>query len=268
MELALDQRITTRLSLAVSLIDDFTQNERIIGKVKVAIPGLNLAASENPDGYYNFLDVVNGIYTIKTEADFYIDNEIKNFTIPRTVDYSFPGGGGAAPGSDEAVLADISGLFDGDVLEFDNGIDPPERRRITLDLNPATKKIHWDSDPQGGLKYNYPDSASIRLPGPENLILNIRLKPNPLYPFPSGATLVRGSVQDPAGDPISEAEVELVGDALNTRTTDNGDFVLYFPASQGDGSIQIRVKPRGSPPKTVNAEVRKGRTTSLTITYP
>ncbi len=267
MGLALDQKITTKLSLAISFIDDFTQRGELIAKVKVIIPSLNLVAVENPSGYHNFLDVPDGIYTIETKADFYIDREIKNFTLPRTVNYSFPGGGGAAPGSTEAVLSDIGGLLDGDILELDNGADPPERRMITLDPNPATNKIHWDGDPQGGLKYNYPDSASIRIPNPENLVIKIWLKPNPLYPFPSGTTLLRGTVRNSQGNPISQADIELVGDTLNTRTTDNGDFVLYFPASQGNASIQVRVTPEGMLSKTVNGDVKKGRTTSLAIIY-
>lgn len=264
----IDQIITTKLSLAISLKDDFTQKENFIGNVKVTIPGLNLSAEENPGGYHNFLDIAAGTYTIRIGSDFYIDKEIKNINLPRRVDYYFPAGGGAIPGSSEAVLTDISGLLDGDIVEFDNSADPPERRMITVDPNPAMKRIKWDVDPQVGLLYDYPDSASIRIPSPENFIIRVGLKPCPLYPFPSGTTLLRGTVKNTQGKPVAQADVELVGSTLNSKTTEDGDFVLYFPAAQGDASTQIRITPEGDPPKTIYGEIKKGGTTSLSIAYP
>lgn len=268
VEIILDQRITTRLSLTVSLMDDFSQRKEVVGDVKVSIPALKIEAKKNPSGYYNFLDIQDGIYTLQIKSEYYIEEEIKDFTLPRNVAYHFAAGGGAPNGSTEAVLSDITGLRDGDVLEFDNGNDPPERRMITLDPDPSTKKIHWDNDPRGGLEYSYSATASITLPKPENFIIRVKLRPNPSYPFPFGATLLRGTLRDSDGNPISGADAKVAGSALETKTSKNGDFVLYFPASQGDASIQVKVKPEGRPPKTVNGEVKKGRSTSLSVIYP
>ena len=75
MERVFDQRISTRLSVAVSLVDDFTQKERVIGGVKVAIPALELVAIRNPSGYHNFLDLADGTHTVRIESECYLDEE-------------------------------------------------------------------------------------------------------------------------------------------------------------------------------------------------
>ncbi len=271
--LTLDQIITSRLSLAVLLYDDYKRVGKVVGMSNVTIQELNLAAVENLSGYHNFLDLTAGAYTIKVNAESYIEEEVVGFTIPRTTAYSLPIGGWIPTGSREATLLSINGLRDGDVLEFNNGSDLPERRTITIDPDPATRIVHWDNDSSGGLTYEYTFTDSIKIPHPENLIIRVRLKPNPLYPFPSSATLVRGSIHDTDGNPLSKAIVEVAGGILTTRTAKNGDFVLYFPASQEDEQIQIAVTPFTSggqplPTLTVNGEIQKGRSTSVAIAYP
>lgn len=270
MALILDQIITSRLSLAVILLDGFKRVGEVVGKPNVTIQDLNLAAVVNLSGYHNFLDLAAGTYTINVKTDNYMEEEITGLTLPRNPVYTLPVGGWVQNGFTEATLSDISGLRDGDVLEFDNGLDPSEKRTITIDPDPTTLTVHWDSDPEGGLANDYYDTDTIRIPHPENLIIHVSLKPNPLYPFPSGTTLLRGNVHDTGGNPISHASVELAGGTLTTTTTENGDFVLHFPASQANAPIQITVTPpaAGGPPLTVNGEILKGRTTSVDITYP
>ncbi|MCK5057100.1 MAG: hypothetical protein KAT34_10620, partial [Candidatus Aminicenantes bacterium] len=41
-------------------------------------------------------------------------------------------------------------------------------------------------------------------------VVDIRLKPKPSYPFPSGATLIRGMVRDINNSPVSRARVEIL----------------------------------------------------------
>ena len=56
----LDQRFSTKLSVAICLADDFTEKREIKGSVKVSIPEKKLNAIRNPSGYYNFLDIPDG----------------------------------------------------------------------------------------------------------------------------------------------------------------------------------------------------------------
>jgi len=112
-----------------------------------------------------------------------------------------------------------------------------------------------------------------------NPVVSIKLKPKPSYPFPSGATLIRGMVQDSDGNPVSEAKVEAVGKKVSNRTTVKGEFVLYFKALTEDDIIVEGSKRfvKGNGDKTIHLkathdsktgtadleEVEEGKTTSL-----
>lgn len=263
----LDQRFSTKLSVSIYLADDFTGKREIKGSVKVSIPERKLNAIRNPSGYYNFLDIPDDTYTFEITSELYLKEKIENFVLPRNTSYNLSASG-ASSGSTSAKLTSITGLRDGDVLEFDNGSDPPERRVIYIDSNPATKNVHWDKDPQGALLYDYSSAATVSIPFPFNFVLPVTLKPNHLYSFPSGITLIRGSVMNGSEGPIDNAEVEAVGKDVKSRTSSIGDFVLYFSASQEDESIQIEVTPLGESTKTVSCEVKKGKTVTISIYYP
>ena len=266
MEIVPDQKITTKLSLAVSLIDDFT-GEEIFGIVKVRIPELNYEASKNPSGYFNFSDLPDGMYSLEIKSDYYIENVIENLKIPRIFSYQFLTSTGAPAGSTEAVLTDSSGLLNGDVVEFNNGINS-ERRTIMVDPDPLINNIYWEDDPLGGLTFNYSDSDSITIPIPERLVVRMELVPDNTYPFPVGTTLLRGNVFQIGGTPIAEALIELSVINFKTKTSSMGTFLVYFPPTQQDALFDITVTPDGEIPKTVSSEVKKGKDMSLTIEYP
>lgn len=263
----LDQRFSTKLSIAISLADDFTGKREVSGKVDVSIPDEKLNAIRNPSGYYNFLDIPDDTYTFEISSELYLEEKIENLILPRNKSYNLSVSG-VSSGSTSAKLASIACLRDGDVLEFNNVSDPVERRVIYLDSNPATKNIHWDKDPQGALLYGYSSSATVSIPFPFNFVLPVTLKPNHLYSFPSGITLIRGSLVNGGGISVDNAEVEVAGKDIESRTSSIGDFVLYFPASQEDESISIKVTPSGQPSKTVTGEVKKGKTVTISINYP
>ena len=63
-------KLTTKLSLAVSLIDDYT-GKQPIGRVKVFLAGEDLESVKNPSGYYLFLDLPGGQYQVRVEAEHY-----------------------------------------------------------------------------------------------------------------------------------------------------------------------------------------------------
>ncbi len=67
--------ITTNLSVAIWLIDDYTQREPI-GKSKVAIMEGNVKAIRNPSGYYVFNDLEAGEYEVIIESRFYFSEKI------------------------------------------------------------------------------------------------------------------------------------------------------------------------------------------------
>lgn len=66
--------ITTTLSLAVSLQDDYTGNQPI-GRVKVFLEGRDLKSVKNPSGYYLFLDLTGSEYQVRVETDYYFSEK-------------------------------------------------------------------------------------------------------------------------------------------------------------------------------------------------
>jgi hypothetical protein len=271
------ERNITKLSFAISLLDDYSKGKPI-GRVDVSLKDRKEKPVKNLSSYYLFLDLSDGTYTVQVKSDYYFDEE-GDISLPRPKDFAFrSGSGGAEHDSTEAILEDISGLRDRDVLEFDNESDPPERRMIFLDSDPTTNKIHWEGDPRGGLEYDYGEDAKIRLPVPENLVIRMLLKPKPSYPFPPGATLIRGKVYDSAGEAISGAKVRVRGKDVENKTTEEGEFVLYFgPLTEeeiirvdgkrfvkGDDDKTLYLEAEGvTEPKELEAE--EGKTTSVII---
>ncbi|MCX9010216.1 MAG: hypothetical protein OIN66_03740 [Candidatus Methanoperedens sp.] len=66
--------VTTRLSLAVWLKDDYTKKEPI-GRIKVLVKKGDIEAVKNLSGYYIFTDLAPGEYPIGYESDLYFSDE-------------------------------------------------------------------------------------------------------------------------------------------------------------------------------------------------
>ena len=73
--------ITTSLSLAVWLIDDYTKNEPV-GNIQVMIKEGNIKAVRNLSGYYCFTGLAAGNYTVGIQSDLYFPDEIIVDTSP------------------------------------------------------------------------------------------------------------------------------------------------------------------------------------------
>ena len=83
----------------------------------------------------------------------------------------------------------------------------------------------------------------------------IPLDPRPAYPFPSGATLIRGIVNDQTGNPVPNAGVTVVERGLTASTTSRGEYVFYLKGLTGDD-----VNDRGFVETTTNSS-----TTTMTV---
>lgn len=57
-------------------------------------------------------------------------------------------------------------------------------------------------------------------------VLTLKLEPSWRYPFPAGATLVQGLVQEAGGAPIAGAAVTLTGRGMSSRSGQDGRFVI------------------------------------------
>jgi len=101
----------------------------------------------------------------------------------------------------------------------------PSGYYLFLDLPSETYTVQIKSD------IYFDENIQVKLSDidPKKPEEEIVLKPNPAYPFPNGATLIRGKVVDQANKPIRNATVQIIEKNLNTLTTDEGEFALYFP---------------------------------------
>jgi hypothetical protein len=92
------------------------------------------------------------------------------------------------------------------------------------------------------------------------------LSPSIAYPFPEGATLIRGRVTH-AGGPWAGASVQQAGSADPGYVTDTeGQFVLYWhDAPATPKAVTLNLKATGLPDKSAAVTVMRGLTVSITI---
>ena len=91
----------------------------------------------------------------------------------------------------------------------------------------------------------------------KNPVVNITLKPKPSYPFPPGATLIRGKVYASGGEAVSGAKVRVKEKGVENKTTEKGEFVLYFGPLIEDEIIEVDGKRfvKGDEDKIIHLEV-------------
>jgi hypothetical protein len=116
----------------------------------------------------------------------------------------------------------------------------------------------------------------------KNPVVDITLKPMPFYPFPPGTTLMKGVVKNSSGEAVSGATVTVESPALETQTTEKGEFVFYFTGlteddiievnnqkfvrGNGDQTITLEVTHPDYTSKQVQIEAEESKTTSVSIT--
>jgi hypothetical protein len=91
------------------------------------------------------------------------------------------------------------------------------------------------------------------------------LQPTTAYPFPTGSTLVRGTVF--ANElPLAGAKVQRSGDDLSYLTGDDGGFVLFLTEISGIGTtITVQATHALHPPVQKKTEVHRGMTVATNI---
>ena len=82
------ERHSTKLSLAVSLLDDYSKGKPI-GRVEVSLKGRKEKTVKNLSSYCLFFDLPDDTYTIQVRSDYYFDEELDldlaGFKEPRAI---------------------------------------------------------------------------------------------------------------------------------------------------------------------------------------
>lgn len=255
----LDEGIFSRLSFAIRLIDDFTQGEPI-GSIRLTIKGGNEKLIQeryrkpvkNPSGYYIFTDLPDKIYAIDIESDYYFPERNKEVSTSeiQARELKFETTGPKADAT-STRLKDVSGLRTGYVVEFRNQDGKIEDRSIIAIKDSA---IFW-TEP---LEYDFSlDGSSVRT----SYVLEIVLKPNPVYPFPDATTLIRGTVSGiEAGDP--PALIRIKDGAEETKTYRRGDFALYLKGIK-EKEITVEIIRKDQNPQIKTLRIKDGEKISL-----
>jgi hypothetical protein len=117
-------------------------------------------------------------------------------------------------------------------------IKNPSEYYLFLDLPGEDYTVQVRSD------FYFDETLDVHLSSldPRNPSKDILLKPKPTYPFPNGATLIRGTVADQNKKLVSDATVEFSEKNLKTSTSKNGEFVLYFPPLKDKDVIKEKDK--------------------------
>lgn len=254
----------TFLSIAIWLKDDYTK-KKLVANVKVVIKegDKDKESIKNPSGYYIFTNLENRDYKVRIEPEFYFPAERRidpsGIKTLGALNINFDGKGPAAS-ANSAKLDDVSELQKNYVLEFRNPEGKMEERSIT-DIDTNSRKIYWDEP----LKYSFnaPGSTIHAL----NYLIEFVLKPRTYYPFPGNATLVRGLIRksDDPDEPVTDATVKVVSQNLETKSDENGEFVLYFDKITGivDNKIRIDIIKDGE--KSIEAPIEEGKSKSVGI---
>ena len=118
------------------------------------------------------------------------------------------------------------------VVEGVEGLRATTSRWFVEDVLPATASVAIQAD--GYL----PETINVAVPpaGDPGVLVEVRLKPRTGYPFPASLTRVLGLVVfDATGAPASDASITVIprhgtvdGTPLTTRTTEDGQFAMWF----------------------------------------
>ncbi|WP_440956076.1 hypothetical protein ACSAZK_03745 [Methanosarcina sp. Mfa9] len=115
----------------------------------------------------------------------------------------------------------------------------------------------------------FPEERTVNtssFPDPKNPVLEIALKPSPVYPFPENATLLRGVVRDVINvdEPIRNARIKVTDKDVENVTDEQGNFVLYFSELSDEEEVNVEIQKYGYT-KTINVAVKELETRSLGI---
>lgn len=105
------------------------------------------------------------------------------------------------------------------------------------------------------------------LAGSKEPVVQIVLKPKPLYPFPDRATLIRGMLASGPGLPAG-ITVKAISNSVDLKTQgviqgipdERGEFILYFREAKGKADVLLEIRGEGIE-KIVPASVEEGRNT-------
>jgi hypothetical protein len=231
-----------QLSLALLLYDGFTGGQELIGDISVSLSSATVASplsspllfqhrSETPfrkapQATFLFFGLLTGDYMAQVRSNVDLPGQTPPYYLP--VDISL-------------IVTNLPAT-----VPLQNPVWPafPD-----INLADSTKPL---DDPTQNPAYRAQRLAATLLP-------------STAYPFPTGATLVRGTVLA-SGKPLAGATVQRVADDLQYLTGADGEFVLFFKQISGLGeTITLQATHALHPTVRQNTDVHRGMTVATNI---
>ncbi len=167
-----------------------------------------------------------------------------------------------------SIALRVTDSFTGEMVLNSIRVSIPENNKIAY-KNPSGYFIFTDIKEDNYLvaidsEIFFPVNKQIDISSldPKNPVVTINLIPNPAYPFPENATLIRGIVTGIAG-PIENASIKVISKQIETMTDERGEFALYFKDIKNE-HIQINIQ-KGGDTKVISADVLERRTVSIGV---
>lgn len=108
--------------------------------------------------------------------------------------------------------------------------------------------------------------TDITVTDPLRPIVEFEMEPNASYPFPEGATLLKGTVTTDSGAPIPGATIGIMDSPRSMITDERGRFVFYFKDVAGDEeSGSINIAKTGYMAQTATYRIEEGTTKVVSI---
>lgn len=130
---------------------------------------------------------------------------------------------------------------------------------LFTDLAPGVYTVSVESDYYSTVE----EAVDTSILDAKNPVVQIVLKPNPGYPFPAGATLLRGMVTN--GMPVAGATVSVTGKSVTAVTDGHGEFILHFKGIKTE-TITVVVQ-KGADTKSITTAIEEGKTVSAGIIH-
>jgi hypothetical protein len=220
-----------QLSLALLLYDGFTRSQELTGRIAVSFANKPricpfLPFQKTPQATFLFFGLLAGTYTVQVRSNDDPWDQLPPYYLPTDL---------------SVTVADLSVL-----VQIPKPIWP-----AFPDINLADGNKPLD-DPTQTEAYRVQRSAAT-------------LQPAAAYPFPVGATLVRGHVLA-NGKPLADAKVQMVGSGLQYPTSEDGEFVLFFTQISGVGeTVNLQATHALHPTVKQAIDIHRGMTVATNI---
>jgi hypothetical protein len=253
------ERHSTKLSLAVSLLDDYSK-AKPIGRVEVSLKGRKEKPVKNLSSYYLFLDLPDDAYTVQVGSDYYFDEELDidlaGFKEPTAINLKPKP---SYPFSQSATLIRGAVANTGITAKI---MAPEEKKSAAIvgegDIIPAgTSSIRLDeADINTDDVYMIRDSNKTR-------IEFCRITDIPVDPTNNPFILEKPLRFEHAGETPLHKMVE--ERTLDVKHTEKGEFVVYFSMVKSYKTlVDLEISyPDHTEETIMDIEVEEGKTTSL-----